>query len=387
MKSKKKRILVVSAKWPYVSNSTDGGDSTLNEIIRSLAREYLLDLFCFRNDIDIQSKIEGVNNIIFYQEDFAMFKNYSLHNEEKFNVRLIQAEIALNQIEKISHQYDLIVVQHVMFLLKMQNRYEILNKVILYPMFTGTSYLKCGENVSRKYFNAEKEVIGKVKMIITPSSTEKEMLINDYHVMHEKIVVIPRPIKFKYQLRQQQSVQVINLIYIASIRMQKDHLKAMKLVKLIMDKGVNVILNCVGAVQDKHIYEECIDFLENNKIEGNVIFHGNKSNEELGKLIDKCDFNISVSRWETFGRGIYEGMTAGLPTIVLDSLECITNAHDINIYPCVVKNIEEMAEKVIEMIESESYYKDESKKGELLEKKLGEEIICKKTYIQFKGML
>lgn len=54
MKSKKKRILVVSAKWPYVSNSTDGGDSTLNEIIRSLAREYLLDLFCFRNDIDIQ---------------------------------------------------------------------------------------------------------------------------------------------------------------------------------------------------------------------------------------------------------------------------------------------------------------------------------------------
>ena len=84
----KKKVLIVTAKWPYTTKSTDGGDSTTKEIIRSLKDDYIVDMLCFRNDIDEQIKIDDVQNIFFYHDDFALFKNYQLHNEEKFLVRI-----------------------------------------------------------------------------------------------------------------------------------------------------------------------------------------------------------------------------------------------------------------------------------------------------------
>lgn len=58
----KKRVLIVTAKWPYATSSTDGGDSTTKEIIHSLKNEYYLDMLCFRNDIDEKAEIEGIKN-------------------------------------------------------------------------------------------------------------------------------------------------------------------------------------------------------------------------------------------------------------------------------------------------------------------------------------
>lgn len=78
----KKKVLIVTAKWPYTTKSTDGGDLTTKEIIHSLKNDYNVDLLCFRNDIDEQTTIDGVQDIHFYYDDFALFKNYQLHNEK-----------------------------------------------------------------------------------------------------------------------------------------------------------------------------------------------------------------------------------------------------------------------------------------------------------------
>ena len=101
----KRKVLIITAKWPHTTNSTDGGDSTIKEIIHSLKDDYFVELFCFRNDIDEEVTIDGVQKIYFYKEDFALFKNYQLHNEEKFLVRLSQAEIAKKEIERIYQGY------------------------------------------------------------------------------------------------------------------------------------------------------------------------------------------------------------------------------------------------------------------------------------------
>lgn len=358
-----KKVLIVTAKWPYVSQSTDGGDSTTKEIISSLSNKYIVDMLCFRNDIEMGSTIDHIHNIFFYYDDFALFKNYALHNEEKFLVRLQQSQIAGEEIRKISDNYDFIIVQHVMFLLSMDDDKELLNKIVLYPMFTGSSYLRSGEKVPDSYFKKEKSVLSLVRLIVTPSNVERDMLVDIYGVELANIIVVPRPVEYKHSTRKISDERKIRLIYIASIRIQKNHLSAMKLVKCIHDEGINVELHCVGAIQDEAIYSECKCYLKTNNLTENVIFHGNKSYEQVAGIMSKCDFNISVSKWETFGRGIYEGMVFGLPTVILDQLECIAKADNIGIYPCITSSVEEMASQVINLFHNRELYVLESKKG------------------------
>lgn len=362
----KKKVLIVTAKWPYTTKSTDGGDSATKEIIRSLKDDYIVDMLCFRNDIDEQIKIDDVQNIYFYYDDFALFKNYQLHNEEKFLVRITQSEIAKKEIKRVYRDYEFVIVQHAMFILDMEDEKELLDKIVLYPMFTGSSYLKSGEMVPQIYLNKEKKVLSLVKLIISPSDVEKNMLVEDYGVDGNRIIVVPRPVDYTFSVRKISDSQKIRLLYIASVRMQKNHLDALKLVKIIKERGVDVELHCIGAIQDDAIFGDCVNYLEINRLAEHVIFHGNKSHDQIEKIMSICDFNISVSQWETFGRGVYEGMVFGLPTLITDKLECIIQADNIGIFPCIVSSLEEMANTIIDMLYDDKKYENESKKGKKL---------------------
>jgi len=358
-----KKVLFVTAKWPELTSSTDGGDSTTNEIIMSLRDNYNLDMLCFRNDIADGNSINGVRNIFFYQDDFALFGYYSLHNEEKFRARIKQSRIARDEIRKRCNEYDFIVVQHDMFILSMHDDEDILEKTVLFPMFTGGSYLKCGEDVPEKYLDLEKAVLKKVRLIVTPSIVEKTMLVKEYGVPVDHIVIIPRPVQYKPSFMQMTSKDKVGLVYVASVRLQKNHLLAMKLVKRLVDEGIDAELQCVGAIQDEAIYSECLDYLKSHDLMSRVVFWGSQSHEKLLEIMKKNDINISVSKWETFGRGIYEGMAYGLPTIVLDSLECVSGATNIGVYPIITDGIDHMAEEIIDLCNDENRYLHESLKG------------------------
>lgn len=368
----KKKVLIVTAKWPYTTKSTDGGDSTTKEIIRSLKDDYSVDMLCFRNDIDEQIKIDDVQNIYFYNDDFALFKNYQLHNEEKFLVRIKQSQIAKKEIKRIYQDYKFIIVQHVMFVLDMEDEKELLDKIVLYPMFTGTSYLKSGERIPEIYLVKEKKVLNLVKLIISPSDIEKKMLIEDYRVDKDRIIVVPRSVDYIYSIRKISDKRKIRLVYIASVRIQKNHLDALRLVKIIKDRGVDVELHCIGAIQDDTIFNDCMNYLKINRLTDYVIFHGNKSHNQIEKIMSICDFNISVSQWETFGRGIYEGMVFGLPTLITDKLKCVIQANNLGIFPCIVNSLEEMANTIIELIYDDRKYENESRKGKKLSLLLSE---------------
>lgn len=362
----KKKVLIVTAKWPYTTKSTDGGDSTTKEIIRSLKDDYIVDMLCFRNDIDEQIKIDDVQKIYFYYDDFALFKNYQLHNEEKFLVRITQSEIAKKEIKRVYRDYEFIIIQHAMFILDMEDEKELLDKIVLYPMFTGSSYLKSGEMVPSNYLDKEKKVLSLVKLIISPSDVEKKMLIEDYGVDGKRIIVVPRPVDYIFGVRKISDSQKIRLLYIASVRLQKNHLDALRLVKIIKERGIDVELHCIGAIQDDAIFGECMNYLEINRLAEHVIFHGNKSHDQIEKIMGICDFNISVSQWETFGRGVYEGMVFGLPTLITDKLECIIQADNLGVFPCIVSSLEEMADTIIDLFYDEKKYENESIKGKEL---------------------
>lgn len=371
---RKQKVLLVTAKWPEVTASNDGGDSTVREIISSIGASCMLDMLCFRDDLDSKSRLAGIHRIIFYREDFAVFCNYEKHDQSKFLCRIQQSKIAADMIRRIHKEYDIILVQHNMFLLDLAKDCDILRKSVLFPMFTGTSYVKAGEAVPKEYLELEKKTMPLVKTIISPSCMEKQMMVQQYQVPSDIIRVIPRQISMAAKERKKTENR-FKLIYVASIRMQKCHMEAVRLVRDLKKEKHDIKLRCVGAIQDNVIYRECIEYIEKFGLEENIEFCGNKSVEEVTELFNMSDINISMSKWETFGRGIYEGMAMGLPTIVLKELRCVTEAENIGVYPMIAEDTEDMKRKILTLFSDDEVYCLESLKYETISKKLNREWI------------
>lgn len=133
---------------------------------------------------------------------------------------------------------------------------------------------------------------------------------------------------------------------------------------------INARLKCIGAIQDQEIYEYCLKLAEKLDMSAYVSFTGNLEYAELSNYLGKADFNISVSQWETFGRGIFEGLAAGVPTVVLDRVESIGDITTTATSPLRCKDTDEMAACICGMMKDPELYSMESRKGQWLRESL-----------------
>ncbi|MBQ6776656.1 MAG: glycosyltransferase family 4 protein [Synergistaceae bacterium] len=356
-----KKILYVTSKHPSSSDSRDGGDSTVFEMIRALGSCCQLDILCFR-ECDCEVKIPFVNKIFSVNMDFANYAFHSANHGEKFLIRLDQAAISAREIARIAPAYDIIMIQHCMFALRLAEfAPDVFERIILLPMFTGVEYIKARDAVPSSYIEAEKQALSKIAKFITPSYAEQKILIDDYGISAQKIAVIPRSVNNIEFTQRKHCRKNLPLIYIASIRRQKAHIEAMELFKLVK-KSVPARLHCVGTIQDKNLFDECIDFLTKNSLMNDVIFHRTLKPTDLNHLLSECDVNISVSLWETFGRGIFEGMAAGLPTVALRRILSVLDFSE-ECRPLIADSIDDMANKIFMLYADKNLFCSESSKG------------------------
>ena len=365
--AKDKRILIVSSKWPGKTNSSDGGNSTVRELIEMLKDDYSIDILYFGENRESAPQ-DGIDKVLDIACDYDHYEKYSKGNESKFIIRLRQADMSAREIEKYNASYDRIIVIHTMFLMGINpNNSYLLNKVILFPMFTGIDYRKCGEQVPDEYMLLEKNIMKKVGALVVPSKREKETLTQMYDVNEERVHVIHRCVdRFRYQEHILSSDKTIEILFIASIRMQKAHIDSIILLRKLIDYGLDVKLLCIGAIQDKEIHFECLKEAKELNVDDRVIFTGNMEYDELATIISKADVNISVSQWETFGRGIFEGMAAGIPTLVLSRLDVIKDITSSGNSPIICDDLEEMACKIKQLYYNPDAYFIETQKGKIL---------------------
>ncbi len=138
------------------------------------------------------------------------------------------------------------------------------------------------------------------------------------------------------------------------------------MLKKLADYGVNAHLTCIGAIQDRTIYSHCVDTAEQLGISERLSFTGDLEYDDLRDLIIKADINISVSKWETFGRGIFEGLVAGVPTVVLSRIESVKEFANRYASPRLCGSLDEMASCICELIDNKIQYSNESKNGKKL---------------------
>lgn len=347
------RILLVTGKFPGMSHDTDGGSIMVRHLIDILGCNNKLDILFTRTYNSCFQTIHNVNNVIFHPCKFR--------NDNKFARRILNANWNKDRIAHLIVDYDRVIIIHCCkaFGLESLPKSQI-DKIILFPMFLSSSYIMSGEVVPAEYTMLEHNILSKIKTIITPTHVEMNDLIANYNVPSNNITIIPRAINSSIKnIVKPRSIEN-NLIYIGSIKKQKQSDNAIKLVSALKELGLNIHLHLVGGIQDREVYELCQDLIKEHHLRSDVSIHGVLSQEELIKLLEKMDINISVSQWETFGRGIIEGLASGLPTVVLNKLECLNGLLPSESGLLYANDIVEMATIIHKLCIDAAFYKLQS---------------------------
>ena len=347
-----KRVLLYSGKMPENSNDIDGGSQMVSQLIKCLSERCKLDVTFIRKENE---------KILDYKIRKIRYLNSINPMSNKFQRRF--DNIVNNQKAILNGEtYDLIIALHCSKLFGLENNQEIMKKTIVFPMMLTAGYRLAGESVPARYTELENDVLRNASYIITPSKEEFDCIQTEYEDIDlDKIEIIPRGIspiiKGKIHKCNRDSV---NIVSVGSIKLQKNHMSEVRIVQKLKDKGFNIHLTIIGAIHDKDIYDELEEYICENDLKNNVTFKKGLNQYEMSQIFERMDIALSCSCWETFGRGIFEGITAGLPTVVSDSLTVVKRIVSNNDGVFFEKNEEAMIKRIIRLIDDGEMYKNAS---------------------------
>lgn len=345
----KKRILIFTGKFLASGKDTDGGSILIYSLITALKDKCDLDVLFTRTFNPLFESIDGVKNVY--------FQTYLHHPENKFYRRLVNKDQIFARLKSMIPSYDKVIITHISKAFGIEELSESdKKKIALFPMFLSPSYIRSGEVVPEEYRKLENKVLTNVGRIYTPSESEKDDMVKEYGVYQGKIKVIPRGYSSLIKYNKHTISTKVNILYIASVKKQKNTLDAIKIIHSLAKKGFNPLLHIAGGIQDNELYQNCIEYIDTNGIKDRVVFHGILSQGDLAKLISKCEINISTSNWETYGRGIFEGMAGGLPTVLYSKIDCVKQYLTSGDGVTFVNTIGEFITELIKLIQDKDYY-------------------------------
>ena len=141
-----------------------------------------------------------------------------------------------------------------------------------------------------------------------------------------------------------------NIISIGRLSKEKGFTTLIDVFKIVNNKYPNWILNIIGDGIEK---ERLIVKINNNNLKNKVIMPGYKDQLFIEKMFLSSSIYVMTSYEESFGLVLIEAASCGIPLIAFDSAlgarEIINN--NITGYLIKDRNIEEMANKIIKLIE------------------------------------
>lgn len=312
----KKRVLLVTSKYPYSKKEADGGMTTAASVIESLKIDYNLDILFVRRFSKDESNIDGVRAIYFEE-----IKNKS---QNKYERRIFNYKQVSQKILELEKDYDFIVIIHASKAFGLECAPDrVLNKIILYPMFMSFAYRESGEIVPIIYDELEESTMRAIKWFVCPSKFDKDKIIEHYDLKNGSFYVIPRSVTKYIDHSPRNKRKGFTILSIGNIKERKQPLVLLNIFKKIKEQFHSSKLLFAGEIQDIDLYNQCLNFIQDNNMKECVSFLGTVSQKQIGKLIKISDINVCTSNFETFGRCVFEGMYGGLPTVVFDKLTCV----------------------------------------------------------------
>lgn len=370
METEKKRVLIFSAKWPTSNIEMDGGALTVKQYCEILSENYLVDYLYLQKNKDEELIVpDMINSYEIADGNYFNFDNYNKPNCNKFEARLNNIDYNNDLILSKIDAYDFIFIVHCCQAMGLEKKLnsEQLKKIIVMPMFLSNSYVLSGEIVPDEYIRREKLILNAVGYIITPSTIERDYMIQNMGVNENKVIVIPRAVGEEFlKGEKNRTSNEFNICYVASFKNQKNNITALKLIDSLQKHNIDARLYMVGSVQDKNVYNECLEYIKEHNIETKVRIYETMTQHNLAQLYEKMDIAISVSLCETFGRAIFEGLASGLPTVVLNVLKEVKLLSRDSLGIVFVKDLEKMVNFIKEIYNDKDMYVQMSKAASIL---------------------
>lgn len=202
--------------------------------------------------------------------------------------------------------------------------------------------------------------IKRAQTIITVSNYSKEQIEKYYPYSKGKVKVIYHGIDSSF--RKLENIKKENqILYVGSLNKRKNFLGVIKAFELINDSSFELLL--VGDFSDTFsLDDESINLIEKARNNPKIKFLSNINNKELIELYNKSKVLLFPSFYEGFGFPILEAFACGTAVITSNTSSLPEVGKDAAIY-CNPTNIEEIAERLKEVLYDDLLQKEMIKKG------------------------
>jgi glycosyltransferase involved in cell wall biosynthesis len=205
--------------------------------------------------------------------------------------------------------------------------------------------------------------------IITVSENTKNDLINKFKIPEDKIRVIPLAANenFKqideskiFSTTTKYNINCPFILYVGTLEPRKNIPNLLNAYYKLKKQGINHKLVIAGGKGWK--YKEIFETIEKLNLQKDVIFTGYVPDEDLPGLYNAAELFVYPSLYEGFGLPPLEAMQCGTPVITSNtsSLPEVVGAAGITVNPY---DVDELANKMYEVLTNEDLRKEMSKKG------------------------
>ena len=206
--------------------------------------------------------------------------------------------------------------------------------------------------------------------IIAISQNTKDDLIKHFNIPEEKIRVIYLAANKSYKLLPKEEINKIKIkynlnysfiLYVGTLEPRKNIVRLIEaFYKARNENSINHKLVFTGRKGWK--YENIFNKIKELNLEKDIIFTGYVSDEDLPALYNTADLFVYPSIYEGFGLPPLEAMACGTPVITsnVSSLPEVVGNAGIMVNPY---NVNELADKITEVLTNEELKKELSQKG------------------------
>lgn len=199
------------------------------------------------------------------------------------------------------------------------------SKIFRLPLITNehwSGYIRKNPILMKLIIKTLGKILLKNANIVCPVSYRLANAIKSLGIKEEKILVIPNVvetsmIKFKRTTLQENDKAHKNILFIGLNFRIKGLDFILDALEMLKRKRNDFLLEVIGGVNKNELcfYKKVV---ENKGLSNNVLFLGVKTKEEVSEHIEKCDFGVQPSLYETFGVSILEFLGKGKPVITSD---------------------------------------------------------------------
>ena len=226
-----------------------------------------------------------------------------------------------------------------------------------------------------KYVEKITKSVSKLDYLVLVSQSLKDYYQEELKYHTCKCIYIPNVI----EEIPKKSAKLTNkrIVSVGRLSKEKGFLDLLKVFEKVIEKDPEMKLDIIGDGPCKQELEEYMN--QNEVLKKNVILHGFQNKEYISSILLDSSIYVMTSYTESFGIVLIEAMSHGVPCIAFDSAEgakeLITNEE--NGYLISNRNIEEMANKILELMNNKKLRKELGKNGKEYSKKFTSQNVSK----------